>query len=105
MQSLVKSPYISSDLKLHSVLAFESLVSLSLFQKYGFRKIFVQFVRSRSLDFCADYQRLGISNFCKVVSDYRSRCRILKSKKSLGLAKENAILTITLSLPFTIRHP
>ena len=26
-------------------------------------------------------QRLGVSNFCKVVSDYRSRSRFLKGKK------------------------
>ena len=58
-----------------------------------------------STDFCADCQRLGVSNFCKVVSDKRSRSRILKGKKSLGLAKKNASLAVTLSLPFTIRNP
>ena len=43
-------------------------------QKYGSHKIFVKFLRSRSLNFCADCQRLGVSNFCKVVT------------KDLGLA-------------------
>ena len=66
------------------------------FQKYGSRKICVKFPSSRSLDFCAN---------CQVVSDYRSRSRILKGKKSLGLAKKNASLAVTLSLAFTIRHP
>ena len=52
------------------------------FQKYGSFKIFVKFLMSRSLDFCADCQSLVVSNFCKVVSDYRSRSRILKGEKS-----------------------
>ena len=39
------------------------------FQKYGSRKIFLKFLRSRTLDFCAKCQRLGVSNFCKVVSN------------------------------------
>ena len=28
--------------------------------------------------------RLGVSNFCKVVSDYKSRSRILKGKKKVS---------------------
>ena len=50
------------------------------FQKYGSRNFFVKFLRSSSLDFCANCQRLGVSNFCKVVTDNRSRSRILKGK-------------------------
>ena len=34
--------------------------------------------------FCADCQRLRVSNFCKVVSDYRSQSRILKGEKNSG---------------------
>ena len=65
----------------------------------------MKFLRSRSLAFCANCQHLGVSNFCKVVGDFRSRFRILKGKKSLRLAKKNASLAVTLSLTFTIRHP
>ena len=36
---------------------------------YESPKIFVKFLRYRSLDFSADCPRLGVSNFCKVVSD------------------------------------
>ena len=61
------------------------------FQKYGSRKIFVKFRGSRSLDFCADCQRLGVSNLCKVSSDYRSLSRILKGKKVSGLQRETPV--------------
>ena len=55
--------------------------------------------------FLCGCQRLGVSTFCKVVSDYRSRSRILKGKKVSGSSKKNASLVVSLSLALTIRHP
>ena len=63
-----------------------------IIQKDGSHKIFVKFLRSRSLDFCTDCQCLGVSNFCKVVSDYRSRSHILKGKKVLGSKRKVSLL-------------
>ena len=61
------------------------------FKKYGFRKIFVKFLGSQSLDFCVDCQRLRDSNFCKVVSDYRSQSHILKGKKVSGSQRKTPV--------------
>ena len=61
------------------------------FQKYGSRKIFVKFLGSHSLDFCMDCQRLRFSNFCKVVSDYRSHSHILKGKKVSSLQRKTPV--------------
>ena len=59
------------------------------------------FVIRFRLDFCADCQSLGVSNFCKVVSDYRSRPRILKVKKSRARKEKRH----SRRYAFTILHP
>ena len=58
------------------------------FQKYGSCKIFVKFLASHSLDFCADCQSLGVS---KVITDYRSWSRILKGKKVSGSKRKTPV--------------
>ena len=65
--------------------------------------MFVKFLKSRSLDFCANCQRLGVSNFCKVVSGYRSRSRILKGKKVSGSQRKTQV-SPSRCVAFTIRH-
>ena len=62
------------------------------FKNTGLAKVFVKFLRSHSLDFCADCQGLGVSNCCKVVSDYRYRSRILKGKKVSGSQRKTPVL-------------
>ena len=52
---------------------------------------FVKFLRSRSLDFCENCQRFGVSHFCKVVSDYRSQSHILKGKKVSGSQRKTRV--------------
>ena len=47
-----------------------------------------QVSQSRFLRGC---QRLGVSNFCKVVSDYRPRSRILKAEKLSGVQRKTPV--------------
>ena len=75
------------------------------FQKCESRKTFVKFLRSRSLDFCVDCQRLGVSNLCKVVSDYRSRSRILKGKKVLGSQRKTPVSLSRSLAPLPLATP
>ena len=65
---------------------------------------FCEISRVSQARFLRGCQRLGVSNFSKVVSDYRSRSSILKCKK-VGLVEKNASLVVLLSLAFTIHHP
>ena len=48
-----------------------------------------QVLQSQFLRGC---QRLGVSNFCKEASDYRSQSRILKSKKVSGSQRKTPVL-------------
>ena len=69
----------------------------------GLAKFFCEVSRVSQSRFFGGCQRLRVSNFCKVVSDYGSQSRILKGKKVSVSQKKNASFAV--SLFNTIRHP
>ena len=52
--------------------------------KIWFSQNYSEISRVSQSRFLRECQLLGVSKFCKVVSDYRSRSRILKGKTSLA---------------------
>ena len=52
---------------------------------------FCEISRVSQSRFLRGYQCLRVSNFCKVVSDYRSQSRILKGKKVSGSQRKTPV--------------